>query len=87
MRRGRFRLISDILSAAKNPSTKTSIVYSANLSFEQAQKYLDMLEEDGLLESHSSGHKKYKITEKGRKFLKTFRNLDGLLSELDVGSR
>ena len=86
MRRGRFRLISDILSAAKNPSTKTSIVYAANLSFEQAQKYLDMLEEDGLLESHRSGHKKYETTDKGRRFLKTFRDLDGLLSKLEVGS-
>ena len=84
LRRGRFRLIRDILTAAKKSSTKTSIVYSANLSFEQAQKYLDMLEEDDLLESHSSAHKEYKTTQKGRKFLKTFRELDGLMSELKV---
>ena len=81
MRRGRFRVLRDILSAAKEPSTKTSIVYEANLSFKQAKKYLTLLEKNGLVESHKSKHKKFEITEKGRNFLKTFEKLDDLIPE------
>ena len=79
MRRSRFRVLKDILDVGREPSTKTSIVYQANLSFEQAEKYLDMLENDGLMDSHRSSHKKYETTEKGYDFLKNFEELEELL--------
>ena len=80
MRRSRFEIIKDILEAGKESSTKTSIVYEANLSFEQAEKYLNMLEKDELVNSHRSKHKKYETTNKGRKFLESFQELESLLT-------
>ena len=84
MRRARLEVLKDILDVGKNPSTKTSIVYKANLSFEQAKKYLEMLKEDDLMETHKSSHEKYETTEKGKDFLKNFEELEGLLPTMQT---
>ena len=42
-KRGRFRIIYDILSVSRKHSHKTNILYGANLSFHMLEKYLDLL--------------------------------------------
>lgn len=73
--RGRYEITAEILSTVRSPSSKTSIVYSANLSFGQAERYLDRCLEAGLIEFSREPTKKYQITEKGREFLNAFRKL------------
>ena len=86
MRRARLRVLRDILDVGKDPSTKTSIVYEANLSFEQAKKYLEMLEKDELMKTIKEGHEKYEITEKGCDFLENFEELEELLPSMKPNS-
>jgi predicted transcriptional regulator len=50
-------------------------MYLGNLSFDLLQKYLDMLVKLGLLESRSGTEKTYVATEKGRRFLEDFNEL------------
>jgi len=50
-------------------------MYLGNLSFDLLQKYLGMLVELGLLETRSGDEKTYVATEKGRKFLDDFNEL------------
>lgn len=51
MRRSRLEIIIDILEAGKEGINKTSIVYKANLNFKLAREYLDLLQEQGLIEN------------------------------------
>ncbi len=82
MRRGRLEILGDILSATKKPSTKTRIVYHANLSFSQAERYLKLLIKEDLIECDEEGkNDKYEITEKGRKFLNGFQELENLMDD------
>lgn len=73
--RGRLEIIADILSVARKPSTKTNIVYSANLNFEQAEKYLENCVECELLEVEEESSKKYVTTKKGYKFLEAMETI------------
>ena len=75
MRRGKFEIIGEILSLTTEPSTKTSIVYRANLNFNIVNRYLDLLLRNGLVEVQGGSSKKYQITEKGLEFLAAYRNL------------
>ncbi len=75
--RGRIEIIADILENARTPSTKTTIVYGANLSFEQADRYLDLLKDWNLLEE--DGDDNYQITDRGVKFLSTFDELKDII--------
>ena len=81
--RGRLEIIADILAAAKEPSTKTSIVYDANLSFEQAQRYLEKCQDEGLLDSQQHSAKKYEITEKGVEYLSAYSELKDKIENKD----
>ncbi len=75
MRRGKFEIIGEILSLTTEPSTKTSVVYRANLNFNIINRYLDLLLRNGLV-GVTEGSSKYKITEKGLEFLDAYRNLE-----------
>ena len=72
--RSRIQIAADILKIAKDGSRKTRIMYQGNLSFDLLQKYLDMLVNFGLLEVRGS-EKSYIATEKGRRFLEDYREL------------
>ena len=68
--RGHLDIVRDILSAASVKSRKTRIMYQANLSYVQVQKYLrDLLERDLL---NHDGTSFYLITKKGLQFLKLY---------------
>jgi predicted transcriptional regulator len=53
-------------------ATKTKIVYKANLNFNLATKYLDLLLEKGLVRTNSS---RYEITDEGKTFLEKAKEL------------
>lgn len=66
-RRTRTDIIVDILKAANNGGVgKTRIVYTANLNFNRAGKYLDMLQEKQLIERSSDT---FRITPSGKDYL------------------
>jgi predicted transcriptional regulator len=77
--RSRTEITAQILQAANdyNEITKTKITYVAFLSYRQLQEYLPPLIQNGLLE-YLEGTKRYKITEKGLKFLKMYEQMEGL---------
>ena len=67
--RDRLTIVAAILEAANSGSTKTRIMYGANLSFSLLEKYLQVVTKAGFLKV--DGHR-YNITEHGRDFLKNY---------------
>lgn len=67
-----------ILDIAQGGSIKTRIMYKAFLSFPQLNEYLDVLSDGGLLE-FSKEERLYNTTEKGRRFLKMYREVDAMV--------
>lgn len=78
MRRTRIDIIIDILDVAKGGVNKTSIVYRTNLNFKLADKYLELLQKQGLVENYSD---KYKTTDKGKIFLEKAKEITQQLEE------
>ncbi len=72
MRRGKIDIIIDILETATEEANKTKIVCKANLNFKLADKYLALLQEQGLIENKTE---KYIITEKGKEFLERAQDM------------
>ncbi len=50
--RGRTEIVAMILDAANGGATKTKIMYSAFLSYNQLKEYLSLLIESNLIEYH-----------------------------------
>lgn len=65
-------IIVAILGMVEGGATKTKIVYGANLNFNLATKYLDLLEEKRLIRVDS---RVYEITKEGETFLKKAKEL------------
>ncbi len=66
MNRSRLDIIIDVLEAAKIGVNKTGLVYKTNLNFKLADKYLEILQDQGLVEKRLD---KYITTDKGKTFL------------------
>ncbi len=77
MHRSRIDIIIDILDVARSGANKTKIVYKTNLNFKLADKYLDLLQERGLVENRLD---KYVTTEKGKILLERAREITSELS-------
>jgi predicted transcriptional regulator len=67
-----------VLEIAKDGAIKTRIMYSAFLSFPQLREYLGLLTDQGLLERNEE-KKMYNTTDKGRRFLHIYKEVDGLV--------
>ena len=65
--RGKLDIVHEILSIVSVKVRKTRIMYQANLSFVQVERYLQSLLENGLVESFDDAF--YLITPKGKEFL------------------
>jgi len=72
MRRSKIDIVVDVLEVTKNGVNKTAIVYKTNLNFKLAEKYLLLLEKQGLLEKKSD---KYFTSDKGKIFLGKAKDL------------
>ena len=71
-RRTKFDIVIAILDVVSGGANKTKIVYEANLNFNLATKYLDLLLERGLVRTDSS---RYEITDEGKVFLEKAKEL------------
>ena len=76
--RSRTEIVSNILDAANGGATKTKIMYTAFLSYNQLTKYLSVLIENNLLE-YRDGTQTFKTTEKGLNLLKMHNEMGELL--------
>ena len=76
--RGRTEIVSNILDAANGKATKTKIMYSAFLSYNQLKDYLSILIGNNLIEC-LEGNNTFKTTEKGLNFLKMNNQIGELL--------
>jgi len=83
-KRSDIDIIANILSEADEDTKKTRIMYRCNLSHNQLQVYLQILQNMGFLASHSKkGGTKlnyFRTTSKGLKFLDAYRNLKSLMT-------
>ena len=71
--------MATILDAVNGGSTKTKIMYKAYLSYAQLKEYLSILVGNGLLE-YEEGELKYKTTEKGLHFMRTYSEIGQMVS-------
>ena len=51
-------VMADVLRVAAHPASRTQILYAANLSYEQAKKYSELLVESGLLSKLESNEER-----------------------------
>ena len=81
MRRSSIHVVADILRLGE--AGKTEIMYSANMSFFQLQKYLSFLLELKLIDKVTIGNPivTYRVTRKGLRLLK---NIDVVLAMLEL---
>ncbi|MCJ7771061.1 winged helix-turn-helix domain-containing protein [Candidatus Bathyarchaeota archaeon] len=78
LNRSRFEIMADILQRAVTGAKKTWLLYSANLSYSQHQKYISTLVELGLLLKNNG---LYTTTQKGMDFITSYQKLTSLLGE------
>ncbi len=66
-RRSNIEIISEMLRIGANGAGKTEIMYSANMSYRQIQKYLKFMIAQGLIDKVEIGNPSvaYVVTEKG----------------------
>jgi predicted transcriptional regulator len=81
--RSKEEVIENILEICKEPSSKTKIVYQANLNFKNATRYLDQLINTGHLEASGTTPITYKTTQKGMEFLEHIKSFNALLRPAD----
>ena len=80
-RRSNIEIIADMLRVGENGAGKTEIMYSANMSYSQIQKYLDYLINQGFINKVNMDNTMvaYQVTESGLKLLKAIDTLMGML--------
>ncbi|MFC1941138.1 winged helix-turn-helix domain-containing protein [Chloroflexota bacterium] len=83
-RRSNFEIIADMLRLGE--AGKTEIMYSANMSYFQLQKYLNFLLQMKLIDKVTVGNPTvtYRVTKKG---LRLLRNIDNITHMLDLGEQ
>ena len=81
-RRSNIEIIADMLRVGENGAGKTEIMYTANMSYSQIQKYLGFLLSHGFINKVKLGNPSvsYQVTEKGGELL---RNIDGIVEVLE----
>lgn len=86
-RRSNIEIMADMLRAGcnGNGAGKTEIMYTANMSYYQLQKYLHFLLTQGFIDRlvAENSHFNYRITEKGSRLLKS---IDNVLEVLEFGA-
>jgi predicted transcriptional regulator len=78
--RSRTEIVGNILDASNGGASKTKIMYTAFLSYNQLKEYLSVLIENNLIE-YLDGTKTFKTTEKGLNLLKTHNEIGELLQQ------
>ena len=80
-RRSDIEIISDMLEVGENGAGKTQIMYGANMSYSQIQKYLGFLVGHGFIDKMKMGNPSvtYQVTDSGLKLLELIGNLKEML--------
>ena len=83
-RRSNIEIIADMLRVGENGAGKTEIMYSANMSYSQIQKYLDYLVSQGFINRVNMDNTMvaYQVTDSGLKLLKA---IDTIMEMLGSG--
>jgi len=76
-----------MLRVGENGAGKTEIMYSANMSYAQIQKYLAFMMSQDLINKVEVGNPsiKYQVTDKGLKLLKSINDIMEMLGLEDDG--
>ncbi len=84
-RRSNIEIIAEMLKVGENGAGKTKIMYNANLSYAQIQKYLGFLLSQGFIGKMEIGNPSvtYRVTENGLKLLESINNLMEMLGLSD----
>jgi predicted transcriptional regulator len=84
-RRSNIEIIADMLRVGENGAGKTEIMYTANMSYSQIQKYLDYLVNQGFVIKVNMDNTMvaYQVTENGLKLLKAIDTLMDMLKNTD----
>jgi predicted transcriptional regulator len=85
-RRSNIEIIADMLRVGENGAGKTEIMYTANMSYSQIQKYLDYLVSQGFISRVNMDNTMvaYQVTDTGLKLLKA---IDTLMNMLEPARR
>ena len=80
-RRSNIEIIADMLRVGENGAGKTEIMYSANMSYSQIQKYLGFLMSQGFIDKVAVGNPvvTYRVTENGLKLLQCINSVVEML--------
>ena len=80
-RRSDIEIIADMLKVGEDGAGKTKIMYNANMSYSQIQKYLGYLVGQGLIEKMQIGNPSatYQVTDSGLKLLQLINNVKEML--------
>ena len=80
-RRSDVEIIADMLEVGENGAGKTEIMYSANMSYRQIQKYLGFLVANGFIDQMKMGNPSvtYQITDSGLRLLELINNIKEML--------
>jgi predicted transcriptional regulator len=80
-RRSKDQVIASILGTCQGDGVnKTKVVYHGYLNFQAANRYLELLIKNGLLEVASGKSPIYKTTQKGEEALKILKVLEAIYS-------
>jgi len=88
-RRSDIEIIADMLKVGENGAGKTKIMYNANMSYHQIQKYLGYLMGQGFIDRIKVGNPSvtYQVTDSGLKLLQLITSLKEMLGLDDNYSR
>jgi len=80
-RRSDIKIIADMLRVGEKGAGKTEIMYTANMSYSQIQKYLDYLVNQGFIHKVDMDNTMiaYQVTDSGLKLLKAIDNLVAMM--------
>ena len=80
-RRSDLEIIADMLKVGESGAGKTEIMYSANMSYSQIQKYLGYLMAQGLIDKMKMGNPSvtYRVTDSGIRLLELISNIKEML--------
>ncbi len=81
-RRSNIEIIADMLRVGENGAGKTEIMYTANMSYSQIQKYLDYLVNQGFVNKVNMDNTMiaYQVTDSGLKLLKAIDTLMNMMA-------
>ncbi len=84
-RRSNIEIIADMLRVGENGAGKTEIMYTANMSYSQIQKYLNYLVNQGFVNKINMDNTMvaYQVTNSGLKLLRAIDTLMNMLESTD----